>query len=144
MDGDRLVVLAGCNAIGLCLAARLDRMGLGVRVVAQSTGRAALLPACLADAAVIGDPLARSTMQRSELAAADALFATTDHDDRNAALALAGRRMFAIPIVAAHVADPGRAAAYGALGITTVCAETLTASVFTQRVRALAATGILS
>ena len=115
---------------------RLDRPDCALRVVARTFTRALLLPAALADGALVGDPLEPAMMDKAGLAAADALLATTDHDDGNAALALAGARLFAIPLTAALVEDPTRAAAYADLGLATVCTQTLTKAEFVRRARA--------
>lgn len=133
----RRVVLAGCTPVGLQLAARLERERCSLRIVTRHRARAMLLPASLADGALVGDLLEPAVMTAAGLATADVLLAATAHDDGNAALALAGARLFAIPLVAALVADPGRASAYAALGLATVCSDARTADEFVRRARAL-------
>lgn len=135
-ESARQIVLAGCTPIGLGLATRLDGNGCTLRIIARTFTRALLLPAALADDALVGDPLEPTMMEAAGLDTADALLAVTNHDDGNAALALAGARLFAIPLVAALVEDPIRADAYGNLGLAVVCTEVLTTAEFVRRARA--------
>lgn len=132
------VVVVGCNALGSHLATCLDSEGCAVRLIDRDAASFSILPDQLLAACLEGDPLDLYVLRSAGIEKADVFIAASREDNLNAAVALVTLRVFGMRHVFARIDDPVRAAAYGGLGIETVCSTPTVAAVFLQRIGSLA------
>ena len=117
--------IIGCGRTGAALAEALDGSGHDVTIIDMRTHAFDRLPPTFSGNAVRGDGTDEDVLRRAGVEGVDLFFAITDGDNRNLLAAQLARDSLKATRVVAKVNDPVRAAAYGDLGVITVCRTTL-------------------
>ena len=121
------IVIVGAGRVGSTLAEAYDRAGHEVVVLDLSTRAFDRLPTGFRGKAIRGDGTDEDTLRRAGAAGADIFLAMTEGDNRNVMAAQVATESLGIARVVAKINDPVRAAAYGELGIATICRTTMQA-----------------
>ena len=121
------IVIVGAGRVGSTLAEAYDRAGHEVVVLDLSTRAFDRLPAGFRGKAIRGDGTDEDTLRRAGAADADVFLALTEGDNRNIMAAQVAAENLGVAKVVAKINDPVRAAAYGELGVATLCRTTLQA-----------------
>ena len=121
------IVIVGAGRVGSALAEAYDAAGHEVVVLDLSTRAFDRLPAGFGGKAIRGDGTDEDTLRRAGAAEADFFLALTEGDNRNVMAAQVAAENLGVVNVVAKINDPVRAAAYGELGIATLCRTTMLA-----------------
>jgi trk system potassium uptake protein TrkA len=121
------IVIVGVGRVGSALAEAYDAAGHEVVVLDLSTRAFDRLPAGFRGKAIRGDGTDEDTLRRAGAAEADVFLALTEGDNRNVMAAQVAAENLGVVNVVAKINDPVRAAAYGELGIATLCRTTMLA-----------------
>lgn len=114
------VVIVGCGRVGSSLAARLEEGGHTVAVIDKVTKAFTRLPADFKGQTVIGLGFDRELLAEAGIDRAGGVAAVTSGDNSNIVVARIAKETYGIERVVARIYDPGRAAIYQRLGISTV------------------------
>ena len=121
------IVIVGAGRVGSTLAEVYDKAGHEVVVLDLSTRAFDRLPPSFRGKAIRGDGTDEDTLRRVGAADADVFLAMTEGDNRNVMAAQVAAENLGVARVVAKINDPVRAAAYGELGIATICRTTMQA-----------------
>ena len=119
------IVIVGCGRVGAALAEAFDNGGHEVVVLDTSTRAFDRLSEEFKGQAIRGDGTDEDVLRKAGAEGADILLALTEGDNRNVMAAQVGMEKLAVGKTIAKINDPVRAAAYGELGIATVCRTTM-------------------
>jgi len=114
------VVILGCGRMGSTMARTLSREGHDVTVIDWEPDAFRRLKD-FQGKTVLGNGLDPDVLRRAGIEEADAFVAATNGDNRNITSVQIAKEIFRVPKVLARIYDPMRAAAYGQLGIPTIC-----------------------
>ena len=114
-------VIVGCGRVGAALAEAFDSSGNDVIVIDTSTRSFDKLSDEFKGQAIRGDGTDEDVLRKAGVEGADALLALTEGDNRNVMAAQVAMEKLSVGKAGAKINDAVRAAAYGALGIATVC-----------------------
>ena len=121
----RQIVIVGCGRVGAVLAESFDAVGHQV-IIVDINGRAFdRLSSSFRGAAIRGDGTDEDTLRRAGAEDADVFLAFTEGDNRNVMASQIAAETLGAKRVIAKINDPVRAAAYGELGIATICRTTM-------------------
>lgn len=88
------VTIVGGSRIGLYLAAKLLKIGVGVKLIEKNTDRCLRLAEILPDADIVeADGTSQEVLQAEGIARSDALVALTDIDEENIVLSIYARQL---------------------------------------------------
>ena len=119
------IVIVGCGRVGAVLAESFDAVGHRV-IIVDINGRAFdRLSSSFRGAAIRGDGTDEDTLRRAGAEDADVFLAFTEGDNRNVMASQIAAETLGAKRVIAKINDPVRAAAYGELGIATICRTTM-------------------
>ena len=118
-------VIVGCGRVGALLADELDRAGWQVLILDTTSAAFDRLPTTFGGTALRGDGTDEDTLRRAGAEHADLFLAATEGDNRNVMAAQLGQEALDAKRVIAKINDPVRAAAYGHLGVATLCRTNL-------------------
>jgi len=119
------IVIVGCGRVGAALAEAFDNGGHEVVVLDTSTRAFDRLSEEFKGQAVRGDGTDEDVLRKAGVEGADVLLAFTEGDNRNVMAAQIAMEKLSVGKTIAKINDPVRAAAYGELGIATVCRTTM-------------------
>jgi trk system potassium uptake protein TrkA len=114
------VVVVGCGRVGSGLARILEERGHTVAVIDKEPRSFRLLPPGFTGKTVVGIGFDRDRLRDAGIEQAGALAAVAYGDNSNILVARVARETFGIERVVARIKEPGRAAIYERLGITTI------------------------
>ncbi|MGZ8437523.1 MAG: potassium channel family protein [Candidatus Limnocylindrales bacterium] len=115
------IVIVGCGRVGSAAADLYDRAGHDVIILDSVTAAFDRLPSTFGGHAIRGDGTDEDVLLKAGAAGADVFLAVTEGDNRNVMAAQLASDALAVGRAIAKINDPLRAAAYGELGITTLC-----------------------
>jgi trk system potassium uptake protein TrkA len=115
------IVIVGCGRVGSSAADLYDRAGHEVIILDSVTAAFDRLPSSFGGHAIRGDGTDEDVLLKAGAAGADVFLAVTEGDNRNVMAAQLASEAFGIGRSIAKINDPLRAAAYGELGIATLC-----------------------
>ena len=115
------IVIVGCGRVGSSAADLYDRAGHEVIILDSVTAAFDRLPSTFGGHAIRGDGTDEDVLIKAGATGADVFLAVTEGDNRNVMAAQLASEALAIPRSIAKINDPLRAAAYGELGIATLC-----------------------
>ena len=115
------IVIVGCGRVGASAADLYDRSGHEVIILDSVTSAFDRLPSTFGGRAIRGDGTDEDVLLRAGAAGADVFLAVTEGDNRNVMAAQLASEALSIRRSIAKINDPLRAAAYGELGIATLC-----------------------
>lgn len=115
------IVIVGCGRVGASAADLYDRAGHEVIILDAVTAAFDRLPSTFGGHAIRGDGTDEDVLVKAGAAGADVFLAVTEGDNRNVMAAQLAGEALGIPRAIAKINDPLRAAAYGELGIATLC-----------------------
>jgi trk system potassium uptake protein TrkA len=115
------IVIVGCGRVGSSAADFYDRAGHEVIILDAVTAAFDRLPSSFGGHAIRGDGTDEDVLRKAGAAGADVFLAVTEGDNRNVMAAQLASEAFGVPRAIAKINDPLRAAAYGELGIATLC-----------------------
>ena len=118
-------VIVGCGRVGAALAEAFDNEGHDVVIIDLSTRAFDRLSEEFKGQAIRGDGTDEDVLRRAGVEGADVLLALTEGDNRNVMAAQVAMEKLSVGRAVAKINDPVRAAAYGELGIATVCRTTM-------------------
>ena len=119
------IVIVGCGRVGAAAAESWSGAGHEVIVLDLETRAFERLPASFSGTAIRGDGTDEDVLRRAGAEGADLLLALTEGDNRNIMAAQVATETLDVAQVIAKINDPLRAAAYGELGISTLCRTSL-------------------
>ncbi len=134
------VVIAGSGPIGRRVATVLDALGHAVHVIDPDQEKLRRLPDHLVPNGIADDVLRLDALRRAGIDEANFLFAATDLAELNVGLAIACRRVFAVPRVVARVHEPAVVTSLRSLRVETICVTALVASALRSMVERIATT----
>jgi trk system potassium uptake protein TrkA len=114
------VVIVGCGRVGSSLAIALDEGGHTVAVVDKNAKAFTRLPAEFKGETILGLGFDRELLAAAGIERAGGVAAVTSGDNSNIVVARIATETYGIERVVARIYDPGRAAIYQRLGISTV------------------------
>jgi len=114
------VVIMGCGRVGANLARALEDRSHTVSVIDVNPDAFRRLGPSFSGTKVTGFGFERSVLMDAGIETADAFAAVSNGDNSNIIAARVARETFGIQQVVARIYDPGRAAVYERLGISTV------------------------
>jgi trk system potassium uptake protein TrkA len=114
------VVIVGCGRVGSSLAAALEEGDHTVAVIDKMAKQFARLPVDFKGQKVVGLGFDRDLLAEAGIERAGGVAAVTNGDNSNIVVARIARETYGIERVVARIYDPGRAAIYQRLGISTV------------------------
>ena len=114
------VVIVGCGRVGSSLAIAMEAGGHSVAVIDKLAKAFTRLPADFAGDKVVGLGFDRELLAEAGIDRAGGVAAVTSGDNSNIVVARIARETYGIERVVARIYDPGRAATYQRLGISTV------------------------
>ena len=115
------IVIVGCGRVGASAADLYDRAGHDVIILDAVTSAFDRLPSTFGGQAIRGDGTDEDVLRRAGAAGADVFLALTEGDNRNVMAAQLAAEALGVGRSIAKINDPLRAAAYGELGIATLC-----------------------
>lgn len=115
------IVIVGCGRVGASAADLYDRAGHEVIILDSVTAAFDRLPSSFGGHAIRGDGTDEDVLLKAGAAGADVFLAVTEGDNRNVMAAQLASEALGIRRSIAKINDPLRAAAYGELGIATLC-----------------------
>jgi trk system potassium uptake protein TrkA len=115
------IVIVGCGRVGASAADLYDRSGHEVIILDSVTSAFDRLPSTFGGHAIRGDGTDEDVLLKAGAAGADVFLAVTEGDNRNVMAAQLAGEALGIRRSIAKINDPLRAAAYGELGIATLC-----------------------
>jgi trk system potassium uptake protein TrkA len=115
------IVIVGCGRVGASAADLYDRSGHEVIILDILTSAFDRLPTSFGGHAIRGDGTDEDVLLKAGAADADVFLALTEGDNRNVMAAQLASEALAVHKSIAKINDPLRAAAYGELGIATLC-----------------------
>ena len=115
------IVIVGCGRVGSSAADVYDRTGHEVIILDSVTAAFDRLPSTFGGRAIRGDGTDEDVLIKAGAAGADVFLAVTEGDNRNVMAAQLASEALGIGRSIAKINDPLRAAAYGELGIATLC-----------------------
>jgi trk system potassium uptake protein TrkA len=115
------IVIVGCGRVGSSAADLYDRAGHEVIILDSVTSAFDRLPSTFRGHAIRGDGTDEDVLLKAGAAGADVFLAVTEGDNRNVMAAQLASESLGIQRSVAKINDPLRAAAYGELGIATLC-----------------------
>jgi trk system potassium uptake protein TrkA len=127
------VVIMGCGRVGSALARSLEDRNHTVSVIDQNADAFRRLGPSYNGLKVTGIGFDRDVLVEAGIERADAFAAVSSGDNSNIIAARVSRETFGIQQVVARIYDPGRAAVYERLGITTVATVKWTADQVLRR-----------
>jgi trk system potassium uptake protein TrkA len=127
------VVIMGCGRVGSTLARALEDRSHTVSVIDISPDAFRRLGPSYNGTKVTGYGFDRSVLIEAGIEKADAFAAVSSGDNSNIIAARVARETFGIQQVVARIYDPGRAAVYERLGISTVATVKWTADQVLRR-----------
>jgi trk system potassium uptake protein TrkA len=114
------VVVVGCGRVGSGLARILEDTGHSVAVIDKEQRAFRLLPSGFSGRTVLGVGFDRDRLREAGIEEADALAAVAYGDNSNILVARVAHETFGVERVVARIKEPGRAAIYERLGISTI------------------------
>lgn len=114
------VVIMGCGRVGSALAAMLADDGHDVTVIDIRQEAFKRLPASFKGKRHVGNAIDQDVLARVGLAEADAFFAVTQGDNRNAMATQIAKHIFGVQRALCRIYDPIREEMYRELGIETI------------------------
>jgi trk system potassium uptake protein TrkA len=114
------VIVVGCGRVGSGIARILEESGHSVAVIDKEPRAFRLLPTGFTGKTIVGIGFDRDRLREAGIEDADALAAVAYGDNSNILVARVARETFGIERVVARIKEPGRAAIYERLGITTI------------------------
>lgn len=114
------VVVFGCGRTGAILGLQLANLGHQVTIIEQNPEALRRLGYRHNCQIVLGSGIDEDTLERANIAQADAFFALTRGDNSNIMAAQIARLKYKVPRICLRVADPNRAEAYRRLGYFTI------------------------
>ncbi|HET7325869.1 MAG TPA: TrkA family potassium uptake protein [Nocardioidaceae bacterium] len=127
------VVIMGCGRVGSTLARSLEDRNHTVSVIDTNPDAFRRLGPTYNGLKVTGFGFDRAVLTEAGIERADAFAAVSSGDNSNIIAARVARETFGIQQVVARIYDPGRAAVYERLGITTVATVKWTADQVLRR-----------
>ena len=115
------IVIVGCGRVGSSAADLYDRAGHEVIILDSVTAAFDRLPPTFGGHAIRGDGTDEDVLLKAGAAGADVFLAVTEGDNRNIMAAQLASEALGVGRAIAKINDPLRAAAYGELGIATLC-----------------------
>jgi len=115
------IVIVGCGRVGASAADLYDRAGHDVIILDAATAAFDRLPSTFGGQAIRGDGTDEDVLVKAGVAGADVFLALTEGDNRNVMAAQLASEALGVRRSIAKINDPLRAAAYGELGIATLC-----------------------
>jgi trk system potassium uptake protein TrkA len=115
------IVIVGCGRVGASAADLYDRAGHDVIILDAVTSAFDRLPTTFGGQAIRGDGTDEDVLVKAGASGADVFLALTEGDNRNVMAAQLANEALGVPRSIAKINDPLRAAAYGELGIATLC-----------------------
>ena len=115
------IVIVGCGRVGSSAADLYDRSGHEVIILDSTTSAFDRLPTTFGGHAIRGDGTDEDVLLKAGAGGADVFLAVTEGDNRNVMAAQLASEALGIKRSIAKINDPLRAAAYGELGIATLC-----------------------
>jgi trk system potassium uptake protein TrkA len=115
------IVIVGCGRVGASAADLYDRSGHEVIILDIVTSAFDRLPSTFGGHAIRGDGTDEDVLLKAGAAGADVFLAVTEGDNRNVMAAQLASEALGVRRSIAKINDPLRAAAYGELGIATLC-----------------------
>ena len=114
------VIIGGCGRVGALLANQFSASGHDVVVIDKDPRTFRRMGKGFAGDMLRGMVFDRETLERAQIAVADAFVAVTSGDNSNVVSATIAREVYRVPKVVARIFDPRRAEIYRRLGIQTV------------------------
>ena len=115
------IVIVGCGRVGSSAADVYDRTGHEVIILDIVTSAFDRLPSSFGGHAIRGDGTDEDVLLKAGAGGADVFLAVTEGDNRNVMAAQLASESLGVRRSIAKINDPLRAAAYGELGIATLC-----------------------
>lgn len=115
------IVIVGCGRVGASAADLYDRAGHDVIILDAVTSAFDRLPSSFSGQAIRGDGTDEDVLVKAGASGADVFLALTEGDNRNVMAAQLASEALGVRRAIAKINDPLRAAAYGELGIATLC-----------------------
>ncbi len=114
------VIIVGLGRLGVALAQRLDRQGMGVTAIDHDPSRFEDLGDRFGGRTVAGVGFDRDVLAEARIERSDALVACTTSDEANMVIARVARDTYRVPRVIARLYDTTKAETYRRLGIQTI------------------------
>lgn len=114
------VIIGGCGRVGALLANQFSASGHDVVVIDKDARTYRRLGKGFTGETLKGMVFDRETLEKAQIAVADAFVAVTSGDNSNVVSATIAREVYRVPKVVARIFDPRRAEIYRRLGIQTV------------------------
>jgi trk system potassium uptake protein len=127
------VVIMGCGRVGSALARSLEDRNHTVSIIDSDPDAFRRLGPSYNGIKITGYGFDRAVLTEAGIERADAFAAVSSGDNSNIIAARVARETFGIQQVVARIYDPGRAAVYERLGITTVATVKWTADQVLRR-----------
>jgi trk system potassium uptake protein TrkA len=128
------VIIMGSGRLGAQLAMMLEEEGHEVTILDLDKYAFDHLPPDFKGRRFLGDGTDQDTLRRAGAERADAFFATTRGDNRNALAAQVAKHVFQISRVGSVIFDPIREEVYRALGLSTINPTKIEASLLAETV----------
>ncbi len=110
----------GCGRTGAALATEFEARGHTVAIIDRTSDAFRRLPSGFSGQKITGIGFDRETLQTAGVEGAYGFAAVSSGDNSNILAARVVRETYGVDNVVARISDPGRAAVYRRLGITTV------------------------
>ncbi|MEK7247196.1 MAG: TrkA family potassium uptake protein [Chloroflexota bacterium] len=127
------VVIMGCGRVGSTLAAMLADDGHDVTVIDIRQEAFKRLPASFKGKRHVGNAIDQDVLARVGLAEADAFFAVTQGDNRNAMATQMAKHIFGVQRSLCRIYDPIREEMYRDLGIETISPTIIGATLLKEK-----------
>jgi trk system potassium uptake protein TrkA len=127
------VVIMGCGRVGSALAAMLADDGHDVTVIDIRQDAFKRLPARFKGKRHVGNAIDQDVLARVGLAEADAFFAVTQGDNRNAMATQIAKHIFGVQRSLCRIYDPIREEMYRDLGLETISPTIIGATLLKEK-----------
>jgi trk system potassium uptake protein TrkA len=129
------VIIGGCGRVGAQLADELSREEHDVVIIDTDPRSFDRIGSAFNGETLIGSIINKDTLERADIAQADALAAVTDLDNANLMAVQIARELFEVPITIARLFNPQREDSYRKMGVSYVSGTRLVARAIIRELR---------
>ena len=127
------VIIVGCGNIGASLA-KIMQEEHNVVIIDKKSENFSKLGRGFNGISIEGNGLDLEVLKEAGIEKADAVIATTGHDNKNIALAQISKKIFNVPKAIARISDPEKAEVYRMLGVDLISSTSLIAALIRDKI----------
>jgi len=127
------VIIVGCGNIGASLA-KIMQEEHNVVIIDKKSENFSKLGRGFNGISIEGNGLDLEVLKEAGIEKADAVIATTGHDNTNIALAQISKKIFNVPKAIARISDPEKAEVYRMLGVDLISSTSLIAALIRDKI----------